>query len=407
MEKKDLKKLTKGQLIKLLLKKVSNHEDLLDSDPFKDEVAQEPTKPIPPRRTGKWESLKPKPVPRNSVKQMVKEYEDIIQPPEQFRDARRPPKPTRKPPPVPQVEEHIANVPVPKIKELNKALKGHAKSYEIELLDNLNPLNHFTKTRPQTESHLEDLLKTMKRFKFIETLEVTFEKDTIDSKPGKRVSIYKTAFFNGKAKTIAKVDDIEPELNMSRQEILNVIDKWVSEGSGWVIDRIDSHYLNVTLYKPLNGSSYIELPLELRNPKKGLINIKNQDNECFRWCHIRMLNPIDKHPERVKKEDKEMIEKLDYSGIEFPIFKKDYNKIEKKNRIRVNVFGYENKQPYPIHISKEDFEMELNLLLLESDGNKNYVLIKDFNSFLFKQTKHKSKKNFCMNCLQCFSSKEV
>ena len=59
---------------------------------------------------------------------MFKEYEDIIQPPEQFRDARRQPKPTRKPPPVPQVEEHITNVPVPKIKGLNKALKGHAKS---------------------------------------------------------------------------------------------------------------------------------------------------------------------------------------------------------------------------------------------------------------------------------------
>ena len=42
MEKKDLKKLTKGQLIKLLLKKVSNHEDLLDNDPVKDEVTQEP-----------------------------------------------------------------------------------------------------------------------------------------------------------------------------------------------------------------------------------------------------------------------------------------------------------------------------------------------------------------------------
>ena len=73
---------------------------------------------------------------------MVKEYEDIIQPPEQFRDAykpipkprtdrplqmqnaRRPLKPTGKPPPVPQVEEHITNVPVPKTKELNKALKG-------------------------------------------------------------------------------------------------------------------------------------------------------------------------------------------------------------------------------------------------------------------------------------------
>ena len=62
---------------------------------------------------------------------------------------------------------------------------------------------------------------------------------------------------------------------------------------------------------------------------------------------------------------------------------------------------------FPIHISKEDFKMELNLLLLDSDGKKHYVLIKDFNSFMFKQTKHKSKKNVCMNCLQCFSSKEV
>ena len=139
-------------------------------------------------------------------------------------------------------------MPVLKIKELNRALKGHAKSYDIELQDNLNPLNHFTKTKALVKSHLEDLLKDKKGFKFIETLEVTFEKDTINSKTGKCVSIYKTAFFNGKAKIVTKVDDIKPELNMSRQEILNTIDKWVSEGSGWVIDRIDSHYINVTLY---------------------------------------------------------------------------------------------------------------------------------------------------------------
>ena len=87
--------------------------------------------------------------------------EDIIlPPPKQFRD--RPPKPTIKPPNL-QVEEkeHITNVPS-KIKELNRALKGHAKSYGIELQDNLNPLNHFTKTKALVESHLEDLLKDMK-----------------------------------------------------------------------------------------------------------------------------------------------------------------------------------------------------------------------------------------------------
>ena len=306
MDKKDFKKLTKGQLIKLLLKNVSNHEDLLDNDPFKDEVAQEPTKrikPTPPPRIGKWKSVKPKLIPRKSVN------EDGY-----------------KPIPKPRTDRPLQ---IPKIKELNQALKCHAKSYEIELQDNLNPLNHFTKTRPLTESHLEDLLKTMKGFKFIETLEVTFEKDTIDSKTGKRASIYKTAFFNGKAKTITKPNDIEPELNKSRQEILNVINKWVSEGSGWVIDRIDSHYINVTLYKPLNGSSYLELPTELGNSKKGLINMKNEDEECFRWCHIRHLNPKTKYPERIKKEDKKMINELNYDGIDLPLSQKHYNKVEK------------------------------------------------------------------------------
>ena len=223
MNKKDLKRLSKSKLIKLLLKQkakkpsnsVNEHEEII--------------KPIPSPITGKWESIKPKPVPRKSVN------EDIILPPKQFRD--RPPKPTRKPPPPPilQVEEkeHITDVPVPKIKELNQALKGHAKSYGIELQDSSNPLNYFTKTKSLVESHLENLLKAMKGFKFIETLKVTFEKETIDSKTGKRVSIYKTAFFNGKAKTITKANDTEHALSMSRQEILNVIDKWVSEDLGW------------------------------------------------------------------------------------------------------------------------------------------------------------------------------
>ena len=298
-------------------------------------------------------------------------------------------------------------MPSSKIRELNQALKDHAKSYGIELQDNLNPLNHFTKTKALVESHLESLLKDMKWFKFIETLEVMFEKDTIDSKTGKRVSIYKTAFFSGKAKTITKANDTEHERSMSRQEILNVIDKWVSEGSGWVIDRIDSHYINVTTYQPLHGSSYLELPAKLRNSKKGLINIKNKDNECFRWYHIRHLNPQKKDPQRIKKEDKRLIGELNYEGIEFPVSQKQYNKTETQNSIRINVFGCEKEQPFPIHISKEKFEDQMNLLLITENEMKHYVLIKDFNVFMYNQTKYKEKKHFCMHCLQCFPSESI
>ena len=88
MEKKDLKKLTKGQLIKLLLKKVSNHEDVFDNDPFKDEVTQEPTKrikPTPPLRTGKWKSVKPKPVPHKSVNEDL-----ILPPPDRYKPVPKP-----------------------------------------------------------------------------------------------------------------------------------------------------------------------------------------------------------------------------------------------------------------------------------------------------------------------------
>ena len=73
-------------------------------------------------------------------------------------------------------------MPPSKIKEPYRALKGHAKSYGIELQDNLNPLNHFTKTKTLVESHLEGLLKDMKGFKFIETLEVAFERKLLIQK---------------------------------------------------------------------------------------------------------------------------------------------------------------------------------------------------------------------------------
>ena len=99
-------------------------------------------------------------------------------------------------------------MPSPKIKELNQALKGHAKSYGIELQDNLNPLNHFTKTKALVKSHLEGLLKDMKGFKFIELLEITFMKNKVeklDSNNKIKTIVYKTAFFNGKAKAITKV----------------------------------------------------------------------------------------------------------------------------------------------------------------------------------------------------------
>lgn len=145
--------------------------------------------------------------------------------------------------------------------------------------------------------------------------------------------------------------DISESLNLSQQKLLNDIAVWLREGSGWLVESINRHYINIVKYNPLRGNSYIPLSEELRHGRKVLVNIKNKDNECFRWCHVCQLNPQEVHPGNVKKSDRKMAQELNYQGVEFPVSVKDYQKIEVENSININMFGYEGKQFYPIFVS--------------------------------------------------------
>ena len=413
MEKKDLEKLTKNQLIELLLKQKKPKVVIIDDTkptrlnrpPPLPEVVQR-IEPTPPPRTGKWENVNPKPVPRNSVKQMVKEYEDIIQPPEQFRDGykplqmRRPPKPTRKPPPPPIPEGESSQH---KITQLRKALKGSTKSFTVDVINIIDPMKQLNETKNFIKKCLVKELLELKGFKYIETLKVTFEK-----KQGNGITT-KTAFFNSKTKTLINAMEINEVLQSSREELVKAIAQWLSEGSGWTISSVDNHFINLTQYQPLKGGSYLELPTELKHPNKGLINLQNKDECCFAWCHVRHLHPQEKNLQRIKKSDNAFIKDkiVNYDGIEFPVTIKDYNKIEKMNSININVFCYEENQIFPLYISKEKFEDHMELLLITEGKTKHYVLIKDFNKLMYNQTKHESRKHFCMYCLQCFSSERV
>ena len=84
---------------------------------------------------------------------------------------------------------------------------------------------------------------------------------------------YAPVYFNSAVKTVINSDKYD--LGKSFQEILDRIDSWINERSGWIIESIEAEYVNVSIYSPLIGSTYIELPDKLKNPMKGLINIKN------------------------------------------------------------------------------------------------------------------------------------
>ena len=308
--------------------------------------------------------------------------------------------------------ENINKVTEPTFIQKEQALGGFTRSYEIGLTNRQDPLIQLQNTRSVIKNNLSKVLNEIKGLKFNETLKITFEKQKGDE------LIEKEAYFNAKPQRVTNEEEIANLLQITQQQIVNMIQQWISEGSAWIIKSVDGHFINVVKYRPLRGSSYIPLPKELQNPAKGIINIKNNDDECFRWCHIRHLLPQNKNPQRIKECDKKYVEKLDYSGIEFPVSVKQYNKIEKQNSINVNVFGYEEGrldkegqpyeegQPYVIYISKEKFNSCLNLLLINEGEVKHYCLLKDFNKFMYNQTNHKERKHFCMYCLQCLSSKE-
>ena len=90
----------------------------------------------------------------------------------------------------------------------------------------------------------------------------------------------------------------------------------------------------------------------------------------------------------LKKLTKKTAEELDYDGIQFPVQEKDFNKIEVKNNICINGFGYENGLIFPIYVSDKKCEDSVDLLLLIDDNKSHYVCIKDFDRFMFHKIKN-------------------
>ena len=99
---------------------------------------------------------------------------------------------------------------------------------------------------------------------------------------------------------------------------METIDKRNLPGSNMSVLAFTEHTVNFFKYRPLGGSSYIDLPKEHKNTRNGLINIQNNDQMCFKWCHIAHEYPVIDHKYRVSKYTKHDKD-VDYTGITFPV----------------------------------------------------------------------------------------
>ena len=124
---------------------------------------------------------------------------------------------------------------------------------------------------------------------------------------------------------------------------MNEIDNFTEGGSGWVFISIVHLKIHTVKYEPMGGSSYIPRPKYLAD-KKAIINLKNNDDQCFKWAITRALHPADKDPRRIDKNLKAKADLLNWDGITFPTPLNDIDKFKQNSpNVSVNVAGFAEK----------------------------------------------------------------
>ena len=148
------------------------------------------------------------------------------------------------------------------------AFSGYAMSYKVEIVDKIDLIVQLEASKSNIKDLFIDLLNETRGFNYQITVKVLLKK----YKPNGEIE-FTPVYFNSSTKTII---NHRYKLDQSFQEILYRIDAWINKGSGWIIESIESQYINISTYRPLIGSSYIDLPIELKHPRKGHINIKKK-----------------------------------------------------------------------------------------------------------------------------------
>lgn len=275
------------------------------------------------------------------------------------------------------------------------AINNTFQTYIIQA-NSTNIVTAFDHARPQIYNILDNITKPFK-IKIINALEYERnEKTEIFYRHKNFTIVQESTDLN----TMLDTYKIENFLSSNDHEFERVI-----QGSGWVFKRLLHFDLRITKYEPLAGSSYIDLPKELKN-KKAIINVKNNDQECFKWAVLSALHPAEDHPDRMSKYIGYESE-LNFKGIEFPVDVKKIPKFEKQNNLSINLVGYVDNKISVIHSSKTKADKCIDLILISNDETNHYCWVKNFSALMANQTiKKHSKTLWCKNCLAHFYDEE-
>ena len=295
-----------------------------------------------------------------------------------------------------KTRKHLLPIVNCKFIKVEQALAGTCKQYNYSHIESKKP-NEFLNDIMEIVKGDIQRNKKFNNIKIQLNLNVQFVKGIKDNQQFANVWLNSGRMESINTKNI----NTNTIRNMSNV-ILNRIDNFNQNGSNWVVNHLLDFRIKIAKHNPLKGSSYIELPEKYRNSKFGLINIKNDDKECFKWCIARYFCIEEKKPQRISKLLRNEADKLIFNDISFPMKIKDIDKFEELNNISVNVYCFQEPthELCPLRTTKNKNEHVVNLLFLTENNNSHYILMKTLSPFVNKQ--HHGKTFVCPYCLHSF-----
>ncbi len=208
--------------------------------------------------------------------------------------------------------------------------------------------------------------------------------------------------FGSRSKTKVVTLQLGDAYGEMRDRMLENLAEFQKNGSGWRLKSIYGLEIKITKYNPLSGSGYSKLPPFIAK-KNIVINMRNDDTQCFKWAATRALNPVADNPNRITNELKKQTEKYNWEGISFPTKLTEIGIWEKNNNFNVNVFSYDEteKEIYTNRLGELKEPDETINLYLHDDNH--YCVIKDLNRLVSSQlNKSGHAKELCLRCLNFF-----
>ncbi|GBM21452.1 hypothetical protein AVEN_161062-1 [Araneus ventricosus] len=259
----------------------------------------------------------------------------------------------------------------------------------------------FDEITPQLEEKIEEEIQEKGAVKWYGVVKAVFKRESEDGGE-ERV----TPYFRSNVQIELVGDTVGDHVPASFTKILEAVDEFIRRGSGWILDKIVHFELCVAKYQPLRASSYSILPKKLVD-KNAVLNIQNEDQKCLVWCLIAHKLNILAHDSFRASHYTSHEQEIKLDGVECPVLLNKIPIVERLNNLRINVFGCEENEVFPLYVSKRVDEDCINLLLIANEETQYYCLIRNMSRLLVDLTKHKTKHHYCYRCLHRFVKVET